>query len=179
MQRNTVALGLILFVMSAGAVAQMNPDPSPEVKKLDYFTGNWSVDATIGSGPWGAGGKFAATSTAEWMKGGFFVVTHSDFSLPSDMGASGTGLSILSYDPGKKVYTDESFDSNGRHEIMTGTLAGDTWIWTGEQNYGGMPIQQRMTMKVTSPTSYTSKYEVSADGGATWMPFWDGKGTKK
>ncbi len=42
-----------------------------------------------------------------------------------------------------------------------------------------MTIQSRLIMKVTSPTSYTSKYEVSADGGTNWMLFWDGKATKK
>jgi len=180
MQRNTFALGLIVVLMSAVAVAQMAPpSPAPELKKLDYFTGDWTIEANIGSGPWGGGGKFTATGTGEWMKGGFFLVSHSDFSLPPEMGGSGTGLSVRSYDPEKKVYTDETFNNDGRHEIMTGTLNGDTWTWTGEANYGGMMIQQRLTLKVTSPTSYTSKYEVSADSGATWMPFWEGKGNKK
>ena len=95
------------------------------------------------------------------------------------MGGSGTALAVMSYDSDKKLYTEEAFGSDGRHQIRTGTLNGDTWTWTGEANYGGMMIEQRMTMKVTSPTSYTSKYEVSADGGATWMPFWEGKASKK
>jgi hypothetical protein len=155
------------------------PTPAPELKKLDYFAGNWTIEATIGSGPWGGGGKFTATGDNQWMKGGFFLVNHADFSLPAEMGGSGTGLSVFSYDADKKVYTQEQFDSNGRHSIMTGTLNGDTWTWTGEANYGGMTIQQRMTIKEISPTSYSTKYEVSADGGTNWMPFWDGKGTKK
>ena len=169
MQRNPFALGFIVVLMSALAVAQMAPpSPAPELKKLDYFSGNWTIEATIGSGPWGGGGKFTSTGTGEWMKSGFFLVSHSEFSLPPEMGGSGTGLSVRSYDPNKKVYTDETFNNDGRHEIMTGTLNGDTWTWTGEADYGGMMIQQRMTLKVTSPASYTSKYEVSADGGATW-----------
>ena len=180
MQRNAFALGWIVVLMSAVAVAQMAPPtPAPELKKLDFFTGNWTTEATIGPGPWGAGGKFTVTATADWMKGGFFVVGHSDFSLPPELGGSGNRLAVMGYDPDKKVYTVEEFASDGRHEIMTGTLNGDTWTWTGEANYGGMTIQRRLTEKVTSPTSYTTKYEVSADGGANWMPFWDGKGNKK
>jgi len=178
MRRNKFVLGLMIVLMSAAAVAQMGPTtPAPELKKLDYYTGNWTIDATIVSGPWGAGGKFTATRTGEWMKGGFFAVTHSDFSLPTEMGGSGTALAVMSYDPDKKVYTEETFGNDGRHQIRTGTLDGDTWTWTGEANYG-VVIQQRLTIKATSPTSFTTKYEVSADGGATWMPFWDGKGTK-
>jgi hypothetical protein len=181
MKRNAnLALGLILVLTSVAAIAQMSsPTPGPELKKLDYFTGNWNIEATIGSGPWGAGGKFTASGSSEWMKGDFFVVTHSDFSLPAEMGGAGSSLAVLGYDPEKKVYTEERFDSSGRREVRTGTLMGDTWTWTSENNYGGTMIQSRLTIKPTSPTAYTSKYEVSADGGASWMPFWDGKATKK
>jgi Protein of unknown function (DUF1579) len=181
MKRNTtLALGLFLVLICAAAVAQTGPPtPAPELKKLDYFTGNWSSEATVAPGPWGSGGKFTDTVSAEWMKGNFFIISHADFSLPPELGGTGTSVAILGYDMDKQTYTSERFDSFGRHEVRTGTLNGDTWTWTGENNYGGMSIQTRMTMKVTSPTSYTSKYEVSADGGTTWMPFWEGKATKK
>lgn len=180
MNRTTISAIFILAVSSVAAVGQMTPPtPAPELKKLDYFAGTWTTDAMIGQGPWGSGGKFSDTDTVEWMKGGFYLVNHSDFTLPTELGGTGTSLAILGYDSDKKVYTEERFDSTGRHVIATGTLNGDTWTWTSESNYGGMTIQGRVTMKMTSPTSYTTKYEVSADGGANWMPFWDGKVTKK
>jgi hypothetical protein len=180
MNRNTVALGFILALTSVAVVAQMSPPtPSPELKKLDYFTGSWTSEATIASGPWGAGGKFADTVSAEWMKGGFFVVSHSDYSMPAEMGGPGTSMSVLGYDPDKKIYTEERFDSAGRHVIMTGSLNGDTWMWTGENQYGGMTIHSRITIKMISSTSYSSNYEISIDGGASWMPFWNGKATKR
>ena len=180
MNRTTIGAIFILAVSSVAAVGQMStPTPAPELKKLDYFTGNWSYDATISPGPWGSGGKFTATDTAEWLKGSFFLVSHSDFSLPAELGGAGAGVGIMGYDDEKKVYTEERFDSNGRHEVVTGTLNGDTWTWTSQNNYNGMMIQGRMTIKMVSPSSYTSKYEVSADNGGNWMPFWEGKGTKK
>ena len=113
------------------------------------------------------------------MKGGFFQVRHSDFSMPPELGGAGTTLAILGYDAEKNTYTEERFDSTGRHAVLSGTLNGDTWTWTGENNYGGMTIKSRLRLKITSPTSYTSKYEVSSDGGANWLPFWDGKVTQK
>jgi hypothetical protein len=181
MKRNTIlALGLVLVLTSGVGIAQTEtPTPAPELKKLDYFTGNWSSEAAIAQGPWGAGGKFTDTVSSEWMKGNFFVLSHADFALPMELGGAGTSVAILGYDTDKRTYTSERFDSVGRREVKTGTLNGDTWTWTGENNYGGMTIQTRMTMKVISPTAYTSKYEVSADGGTTWMPFWEGKATKK
>lgn len=173
----SIALGLML--LSAVAVAQMTPPtPAPELKKLDYFVGNWSTEATVAAGPWGAGGKFSDSDHVEWMKGGFYLLSHSDFSLPSEIGGTGTSLSIMGYDANKKVYTEERFDSTGRHVVMTGTLSGNTLVWTGVNDYNGMQITSRFTIQM-SPASYTIKYEVSADGGANWLPFYEGKVTKK
>jgi hypothetical protein len=177
MKRNFICvLGLVLT--TSAAIAQM-PTPSAELKKLDYFAGNWTNEATIPSGPWGAGGKFTASGPGEWLKGGFFLVNRGDFSMPPELGGNGTVLAVFGYDSDKKTYTEDRFDSLGRHVIMTGSLNGDTWTWAGENNYNGMTIKSRLTMKVVSPNSYTSKYEVSSDGGANWMTFWEGKGTKK
>jgi hypothetical protein len=175
-----LALGMVLALVSAGAVGQMGqPTPAPELKKLDYFSGNWTSEATVVPGPWGAGGKFTDSVHGEWMQGGFFLVMHADFSLPPELGGAGTALGILGYDPDNKVYTQERFDSTGRRTVLKGTLAGDTLTWTGESTYQGMSVRSRSTLKMVSPVAFTSKYEVSTDGGATWLPFWEGKATKK
>ncbi len=182
MKRISIVVFGVIFIftfLAATADAQMSATPAPELKKLDYFAGTWSSEATIAPGPWGPGGKFSDTVTTEWMKGGFFLVSHSDFSMPTEMGGAGAAFSVLGYDADKKTYTEERFDSSGRRALTTGTLNGDTLTWTGENNYGGVTIESRFTIKMISPTSYTSKYEVSADGGSSWMPFWDGKATKK
>jgi uncharacterized protein DUF1579 len=175
----TILIGLILSSLTYASAQMSQPTPAPELKKLDYFAGTWTSEATIPPGPWGGGGKFTSNGTTEWMKGNFFLVGHADFTLPAELGGGGSGIAILGYDSDKKVYTEERFNSDGRHEIDTGTLNGDTWTWTGENNYSGMTIQYRSTMKMVSPTSYTMKYEVSADNGGSWMTFWDGKATKK
>lgn len=179
-RKTSFALGFVLILISVAAVAQMGPPtPAPELKKLDYFTGNWTTEATVAPGPWGAGGKFSDSDNVEWMKGGFFLLNHSDFSLPAEIGGSGTSLAILGYDADKKVYTEQRFDSTGRHVVLTGTIEGDTLTWLGENNYNGMQIKSRFNIKMISPASYTLKYEVSADGGASWLPFYEGKAAKK
>ena len=99
--------------------------------------------------------------------------------MPAELGGTGTSLTVLGYDADKKIYTEERFDSTGRHVVATGTLNGDTLTWVGENNYGGRTIQSRFTIKMILPTSYTLKYEISADGGANWLPFWEGKAKKK
>jgi hypothetical protein len=167
---------IVLFSFSAWA--QMGEKPGPEVKKLDYFVGSWTTDATIAPGPWGAGGKFTSTDTTEWMEGSFFVVTHSNFKMPPELGGDGKEMSVMGYDTQQNMYLSEGFNSQGNHESSKGTVSGDTWTWTSEANYGGQDIKQKMTIKVLSPTSFTLKFEVSTDG-TTWTTFMEGKATKK
>ena len=166
----------VLFAASAGA--QMSTTPGPELKKLDYFVGNWTVEGTIGQGPWGAGGKFTSTDTRQWMPGNFFVEGHADFKMPTELGGDGKAVAFMGYDTDKNEYTFDQFNSQGRREASKGTVSGDTWTWTHTQNYGGQDVNLRMTTKILSPTSYTLKYEVSIDG-TTWMTFMDARATKK
>ena len=168
----------VMVLLSLTAWAQMGEKPGAEVKKLDYFVGSWTNEATISPGPWGNGGKFTSTETGEWMEGNFFVVTHSDFKMPQELGGDGKEMSVMGYDTQQNTYLSEGFNSQGQHESAKGTVSGDTWTWTSEANYGGQDIKQRMTIKVLSPTSFTMKFEVSTDG-TTWMTFMEGKATKK
>jgi hypothetical protein len=167
-----------LILLAGCAWAQMPAKPGPEVKKLDYFVGTWTTEGTIAQGPWGAGGKFSSSSTSEWMPGSFFLVSHREFKMPPEFGGDGSAITFFGYDTNQNVYTRDEFDSQGRRENSKGTLTGDTWLWTSSQNYDGQEIQQKMTVKILSPTSYTLKLEVSVDG-TNWMTFMDAKATKK
>ncbi len=171
-------LASTLLLLTASAWAQMALKPGPEVKKLDYFTGSWTTDGTIAQGPWGAGGKFTATDTANWMAGDFFVEAHSEFKMPPEIGGEGKAVAYMGYDTNENVYTRDEFNSQGRRNVSKGTVTGDTWTWTSSQTYAGQEIKQKFTMKIVSPTSYTFKFEISMDG-TNWMPFMEGKATKK
>lgn len=158
--------------------AQNAPKPGPEVKKLEYFLGTWTIEGTVGQGPWGTGGKYSSEDTAEWMPGGFFLVGHSDFKMPAEVGGDGMETAFMGYDTGKNMYTFDAFSSQGRHQVSQGTASGDTWTWNSKASYEGTDIKQKMTMKIVSPTSYNMKFEISLDG-ATWMTFLDAKARKK
>ncbi len=173
-----IALVSSLVLLAASSWAQMNATPGAEVKKLDYFVGSWSTECTIAPGPWGAGGKFTSNSTDEWMPGNFFIQGHNDFKMPPELGGEGKGASFVGYDTEKNVYTLDVFNSQGRREDWKGSVTGDTWTWTGLQTYAGQDFQQKMTMKILSPTSYNVKFEISMDG-KDWMTFMEGKATKK
>jgi len=165
----------IWMLLAAAALAQMEmPRPGPELKKLDVFAGAWTLDGDMKPGPTGPGGKMTENQKCEWMDGAFFLVCHADFK--SSMG-DGTGLSVLGYSSGDKVYTYREFNSYGEFEDSRGSLDGDTWTWTSDEKMGGMAMKGRFTMKMTSPTSYTFTFEMSQDG-SKWNLVMDGKASK-
>ena len=112
---------------------------------------------------------------AEWMEGKFFLVVNSKFK-----GAMGDGMAmaVMGFDPDKKVYTYNEYNSMGQANHSEGTVTGDTWNWTSDENMGGQNFKGCYTMKVLSPTSYTFMYEMSPDG-TKWSTVMEGKATKK
>ncbi len=172
----SVVVAFLVGLLGTSAMAQMPvPQPAPELSKLDYFAGNWISDGIMKPGAMGQGGKFTSTDDGHWMDGKFFLVLHSKFK-----GAMGDGMSlaVMGYDPEKKVYTYNEFNSMGQTVHSEGTVDGDTWTWTNDDNSSGQAMKGRYTMKAQSPTSYTYKYEVSQDG-KDWTEVMDGKSTKK
>jgi hypothetical protein len=157
----------------AGPRPQM-ATPGPEAKRLGYFVGKWRGEGEMKPSPFGQGGKYTESEDVEWMPGGFFVLIHSDEKTPI---GNGKTLMILGYNSEKKTYTFNAFDSMGQAETATGTVEGDTWTWVSDSVMGGKPVKTRFTMKELSPTSYSTKFEMSADGGA-WTTIMEGKTNK-
>jgi hypothetical protein len=150
--------------------------PPPELKKLDFLAGDWTTEGTFVPGPPGTPpSRFTTTSHAEWMEGHFFLVENGQANL------EGIGkmkeLVVMGYDPDQKMYTYRNFNSLGQSELSTGKVDGDTWTWTGDEHVGGMTMKGRVTLKVLSPTSYTTRFELSMDGNQ-WFQSMEAKSTK-
>ena len=116
MKRISTAILLSFLFATVLAQAQMPmPTPAPELKKLDYFVGTWSMDSDIKPGPMGPGGKITDTAHYEWMEGGFFLTSHEPFG-----GAMGKGTEIvyLGYDSDKKTGTARNVNRHGRGRYL-------------------------------------------------------------
>ncbi|MBZ5706132.1 MAG: DUF1579 domain-containing protein [Acidobacteriia bacterium] len=173
--RKTIGCLIACLLLGAFAAAQMGPPtPAPELKKLDYFVGTWTLDGDMKPGPFGPGGKMTETEKVEWMQGNFFLVIHSDFK--SAMG-NGMGMAYMGYNPEDKVYTYDAFNSMGEAEHSKGTLSGDTWTWTSEDKMGGKIMKGRFTIKELSATSYSFKFEMAGEDG-NYASMMEGKATK-
>jgi hypothetical protein len=175
MKRVSTVVPPLLLIATVLAQAQMpTPTPAPELKKLDYFAGNWTMDGDFKPSPTGPGGKTTGTEHSEWMEGKFFLASRGTFG-----GAMGSGVeqTFMGYNADQKVYTYDAFNSMGQHEYATGTVEGDTWTWLADENMGGQKMKGRFTMKILSPTVYSYKYELSPDG-SNWSAVGEGKATK-
>lgn len=158
------------------AQSTANPSqPSPELRKLDYFAGNWKLAGELKDSPYGPGGKISSVEHNYWMAGGFFLISDMDEKTPR---GPDKGLAIFGYDPDEKKYTYHSVNSFGESEDSRGVLEGDTWIWVNETNVGGKTIKGRFMAKELSHDSYSFKFEMATDGG-TWLTIMDGKATKQ
>jgi len=149
--------------------------PPPELKKLDYFAGTWTTEADIKPGPMGPGGKFTGTYHIQWMDGGFFLVTHSEF---NGARGKGTETSFMGYDSNDKMYTYDSFNTLGEADHAKVNVDGDAWTWSSEVKMGPPTMIGRLTIKLITATAYSMKFEMSPDGTA-WITVMEHKATKK
>ncbi len=162
----------VLLGLTVIASAQMpEPKPAPELKQLNWMAGSWKLQGDVNASPMGPGGKMQMTEEIRWMRGGFFLVSHSEFS-GSGMD-EGSGISIMGYDADAKKFTYNEFNSMGEAAKSMGTVDGKTWTWLGEDKMG----KGKFIMNVTSPTSYTFEYDMSPDG-KSWTTVMTGTATK-
>jgi hypothetical protein len=165
----------IWIVLAVAAVAQTEaPKPGPELKKLDAFTGTWSLEANMKGGSMGPGGTVNQKEKCEWQQGGFYMICHSDY---TGMMGAGVGLTVYGYSSDEKSYTYHEFNSWGEAGDSKGVIDGDTWTWSSDMKMGGMTMKARYVMKWTSKTSYNFTYDMSQDG-SKWSTVMEGKATK-
>ena len=152
------------------------PKPGPEQKKLGYFVGKWSADAEMKPNPFMPGGKVTSLDACEWFEGGFAVVCRSEGKGP--MGPM-KSIGILGYSTEEKVYTYYALDSGpmAMATVSRGTTQDGTWVYNDEAKMGGKMVKSRYTIKETSPTSYTFKWEMLG-GDGSWQTLMEGKTAK-
>jgi hypothetical protein len=166
-------LPVLLLVMAGTAAPQDQMQrPAPELQKLNYFAGTWKTEATMKANAYSPGGTYTSIDHFEWQKGSFFLVGHTDFTSPT---GGGVELMIMGWDPAHSAYSYNSFNSAGEHEIATGRLSGDTFTWTSDQS---APFKWRYIEKMSTPSSYSVKFEGSQDG-STWSTILEGASTKQ
>jgi len=176
MKRGSAVVVFAVFIFAAAAGAQNSPPtpkPSPEVKRMEYWVGNWTTELEFKPG-FGPAGKVIGKVHEEWLTRGYFVVSRAEWT-----GALGnsTELSVMGYNADEKVYTNYDFNGAGIATYSQGPVNGDTWTLTGTAKMGDKKITNRFTVKEVSPTLCTFKLESAPEGG-DWVTVMEGKSTK-
>ena len=76
----------------AGEPAPSQPKPNSELKKQDFFVGNWTLTGETKPG----GQKFQFTARFQWMPGELFLVSN------WSSGGKWVELTVIGYDPNKR-----------------------------------------------------------------------------
>jgi len=176
MKRGSAVVILVVLVLAAAVGAQNSPPtptPSPEVKRMDYWVGNWTTEFEFKPG-FGPAGKVIGKVHEEWLAGGYFVVSRAEWT--GAMGNS-TELSVMGYNADEKVYTNYDFNGAGIATYSEGPVKGDTWTLVSTSKMGDKKVTNRFTVKEVSPALCTFKYEMQPEG-ADWVTVMEGKSTK-
>ena len=173
--RLLTSFALAVALGSVAATAQApKPTPGPEHKRIGYFAGQWKFEGEAKESPLGPGGKITAAETCEWFTGGFQLVCRSKGTGPK---GPSTGQAMMSYDPGRKAYTYYAMSSLGDNIFIRGQVQDKVWTWADEMTVEGKKMKIVATVTEETPTSYSFKLEVGAEGGQM-MVVEQGKATK-
>lgn len=155
-------------------------------QRFRHRVGDWHSTAVWKASILGPAGTFSSTEHSEMM-GDLILVTHAVGSWTGGPNVKAKSertrgaiqeLTILRYDPAKKVFEFDGFNNSGEHNTATEIVRGDAWIGTGGFQMGNVKVSTRFTLKETSAASYVYKFEISTDGGVTWTQIMDGQATK-
>lgn len=173
----TVVSGVVAILLCTPlVVAQTAPaKPGPEIKRMERMLGQWNYQGEAKESPLGPAGKITGSESCEWFQGGFAIVCRSKGTGPQ---GSGTGMSVMGYDPAQKTYTYYSISSRGDNIFVRGHLKGNVWVFEDTMPVEGKSMKIRATVTEDSATASSFKLEVGpADG--QMMVVEEGKSTKQ
>lgn len=161
MTRNVLTAIVSLVLVLNTAIDGQAPQPSPEHKRLSYFSGTWTFAGAAKESPMGPAGPVTLKETCELMDGGFALVCRSEGKNP--VGTT-KAVSIMSYDAAKKAYTYTAAESNMPVFTAIGQTEGPTWTWNVEMLMGTQRMFTRVITKEAGPKAYDFAMEFSLDG---------------
>lgn len=178
MKRIIIVFGLVALMSAPVLQAQTPaPKPGPAHHKLEIFLGDWTYQCDTKATPLGPAGKANGKMSGRMVLGGFFLELRGE-----DKDASGAvtqWLELDGYDPVAKRYTWICFDDHGNTMAATDMIDSNTMTYEGTGFQEGKQFRLRGSSVVAPDRmSFVDKMEISVDGGKTWQPWFENKGTK-
>jgi len=163
----------MLFMIASVLMVAATATAADEMKKLDWWLGEWSGEAWIQMGP-GKPETILQTERVQAKAGGSVIVVDGLGRKKLENGAAGDvvheAFAVLTWDDAKKAYTFDAYTARQGHVAATLDLTGETsatWGFTTPQ--GG---KIRYTINLTDKGQWHEIGEFSRDG-AQWMKFFE------
>jgi hypothetical protein len=117
---------------------QQPPAPDPELQRLSPLLGTWNaVGQSVDTLAWPAG-KVESTKTFEWLRGGYFLVSHYKITW-NDGGVPNYGVMYWGYDSAAKKFQTHFFNDQSPYEeagnTYEGVVAGNKLTFTGPARF--------------------------------------------
>lgn len=165
-----IAVLLLIIASSFGFSQEMIPPlPTAELKAVEFLNGNFKGDLSFSFGPETTKGTGSIKS--EMVIGGRFNRAMHTYNMGEGMPTM-EGMQMLTFDPGKKKYVSQWYDSTGPGAMeMTGDLKDGTLTLVGSMEAEG----QKMTMRATyKKTSDGFSFLLEMQQGTTWQKLMEG-----
>jgi len=130
--------------------------PGPKHRALDVFIGRW-INQGRTTGPDTPSVDIVTSDVYEWAPGGFFVL-HAAYGRIGDVDVG--GIEVIGYDPERRAYRSEFFDSHG--SATTSELIERDGVWT----WCRLGTRTTMTFSDDGRTQ-SARHERTRDG-TTW-----------
>ncbi len=149
---------------------------SPELKKLDAWSGRWSTHGKLYKTAYSTEGEITITATCAWSAYNGYMICDHLFNGPR---GKSNDLTIYTYNPAEKSYKFSSFDQSGAPRATPITVEGDIWTYRSEMEKDGKKIQIKTINDFSRSgiVSWNTKY--TDDDGAHWTLMNEGVDTKE
>jgi len=179
--RGIMAHFLSIFLLGVGTFQARGEEPAkpgPEQKDLTAWVGEWKYDVQTKATPLGPAEKFSGKITYRLALNGFYL--EGKWSEKHADGTTGIGEEWHWFDPATKTRLVNAYGNDGFVTVGTETVKGAEWTSQSTQtDHKGQTSKVRTEGSFSADGKrFTGKWELSMDGGKTWLPWWDITTTK-
>jgi len=142
------------------------PKPGPELKKLDFFVGNWMADVTMYPNEFMPGGKSQGKESMKWELDGMFVsMDYQDQPGEEKKMLAYKGKGFMTYDMQKKTYRSWWMDNWGSASESVGDWADDkTLVLSHQGEFMGKKFHEKFVYQILDQNKFHFQIEHSPDG---------------
>lgn len=102
---------------------------TPELRKLDVFTGLWNTTGRVLATATEEELRIAGTDEYEWLGGGYFMLHRVHVTIGENPVRT---LEVIGYDREAELYSTRFFDHQGNTGTYEATFADGVWTFTTE-----------------------------------------------